>query len=348
MRLLYKDRGIAIQEERMNVNGKEHRQCGARGLRSLCLGMFLALAAMLVLPAADAAAPQARAPNPGYYRMMLGDFEVIALSDGSHPFPVESVMIDTSPEAVARALAAEDLALPLQGSINAFLINTGARLVLIDTGAGALYGACCGQLLANLRAAGYAPEQVDEILLTHLHKDHVGGVLRAGQIAFPNAVLRVARADADYWRDPASRAAAPAFLRSFFDSAAEALAPYAEAGRLRPFALDTELLPGIRSLSEPGHTPGHTAYLVESRGQRLLVWGDIVHVAPVQLRDPQAALKYDTSDDGAQRTRRALLAHAAQEHLWIGAAHIAFPGLGHVRQDGAGYRWIPANYETMP
>jgi len=316
--------------------------------RSLCLRLFVTLAVLLLPPAAGAAAPQARVPNPGYYRMMLGDFEVVALSDGSHPFPVESVMIGTPPEAVARALAADDLTLPLQGSINAFLVNTGTRLVLIDTGAGALYGACCGQLLANLRAAGYAPEQVDEILLTHLHKDHVGGVLRAGKIAFPNAVLRVARTDADYWRDPASRAAAPEFLRSFFDSAAEALAPYAGAGRLRPFEVDAELVPGIRSLSEPGHTPGHTAYLVESRGQRLLVWGDIVHVAPVQLRDPQAALKYDSSDGDARRTRRALLARAAREHLWIGAAHIAFPGLGHVREDGAGYRWIPANYETMP
>jgi len=316
--------------------------------RSLCLRWCLALAAPLLAPIADAAAPQARAPNPGYYRMMLGDFDIVALSDGSHPFPVESVMTGTSPESLARALAADDLALPLQGSINAFLVNTGTRLVLIDTGAGALYGACCGQLLANLRAAGYAPEQVDEILLTHLHKDHVGGVLRDGKIAFPNAVLRVARADADYWRDPASRAAAPAFLRSFFDSAAASLAPWAEAGRLRPFALDTELVPGIRSLSEPGHTPGHSAYLVESRGQRLLVWGDIVHVAPVQLRDPQAALKYDSSESAARHTRRALLARAAQEHLWIGAAHIAFPGLGHIRRDGTGYRWIPANYETMP
>jgi glyoxylase-like metal-dependent hydrolase (beta-lactamase superfamily II) len=176
----------------------------------------------------------------------------------------------------------------------------------------------------------------------------VGGVLQAGKIAFPNAVLRVAHADADYWRDAVSRARAPEFLRSFFDSAAGSLAPYAAAGRLRPFDGDTELVPGIRSVSESGHTPGHTAYLVESGGQRLLVWGDIVHVAPVQLRDPQASLKYDSSDADAQRTRARLLARAAQEHLWIGAAHIAFPGLGHIRRDGAGYRWIPANYETAP
>jgi glyoxylase-like metal-dependent hydrolase (beta-lactamase superfamily II) len=313
---------------------------------SIPAALLCALALFLNVPAAHAAAPRPSIENPGFYRMTLGGFDVVALSDGSHPFPVESVMIDTSKEAVAAALAGDDLALPLQGSINAFLINTGEKLVLIDTGAGALYGACCGRLLANLRLAGYAPEQVDEILLTHLHKDHVGGVLQAGKIAFPNAVLRVARADADYWRDAASRASAPEFLRSFFDSAAEALAPYAAAGRLRPFDGDAEVVPGIRSVSEPGHTPGHTAYLVESRGQRLLVWGDIVHVAPVQLKDPRASLKYDSSDAAAQRTRRSLLERAAREHLWIGAAHVSFPGLGHVRRDGAGYRWIPANYET--
>jgi glyoxylase-like metal-dependent hydrolase (beta-lactamase superfamily II) len=316
--------------------------------RHLRFGLMFTLAACLAASSGQAAAPRSNIENPGFYRMTLGDFDVIALSDGSHPFPVDTVMIDTSKEKVARALADEDLGLPLQGSINAFLVNTGTKLILIDTGAGALYGDCCGRLLANLRAAGYQPEQVDEILLTHLHKDHVGGVLQGGKIAFPNAVLRVARTDADYWRDAASRAKAPEFLRSFFDSAAESLAPYAAAGRLRPFDGDAELAPGIHSVSEPGHTPGHTAYLVESRGQRLLVWGDIVHVAPVQLRDPQASLKYDTSDAGAQRARRSLFERAAQEHLWIGAAHIAFPGLGHVRRAGAGYRWVPANYETAP
>lgn len=308
--------------------------------------LLFVLAAILSIPETRAEAPRPRVENPGFYRMMLGDFEVVALSDGTHPFPVDTVMTHTTEERVALALAEDELSLPLQGSINAFLVNTGAKLVLIDTGAGALYGACCGRVLANLRAAGYRPEQVDELMLTHLHKDHVGGVLEAGRIAFPYAVLRVARADADYWQDAASRAKAPAFLRGFFDSAAESLAPYAEAGRLRPFDGDIELVPGIRSVSTSGHTPGHTAYLVESRGQRLLVWGDLVHVAAVQLRDPQAALKYDSSARSAQRTRRRLLDQAAREHLWIGAAHIAFPGIGHVRRAGAGYRWVPANYET--
>lgn len=314
------------------------------------LAVLLNVAAVICLaaPGSQAAAPFAKVENPGFYRMMLGDFEVTALSDGSHVFPVDTVMIDTTAEKISSALAKDDLALPLQGSINAFLVNTGTKLVLIDTGAGALYGDCCGTLLANLRASGYQPEQVDEVLLTHLHKDHVGGIAAGGTRVFPNAVVRVAQVESSYWLSSRNRAKAPDFLGSFFDSAAAALAPYAAAGRVQSFSGNVAIVPGIASLAEAGHTPGHTGYLVESRGQKLLVWGDIVHVAPVQLADVQASVKYDSDDGAAQHARGDLLARAAREHLWIGAAHIAFPGLGHVQREGEGYRWVPANYQTVP
>ena len=298
--------------------------------------------------AAHAAAPQVRTQAPGWYRTMLGRFEITALSDGTHTFPVDTVMTDVTPAAVDAALARNDLHRPVQGSINAFLVNTGTQLVLIDTGAGALYGDCCGKLLANLRAAGYAPEQVDVVLLTHLHKDHVGGIDADGKPAFPNAVVRAAGADADYWLSQERRAAAPAFLTSFFDSAAAALAPYAAGGRFQPFAPGATLLPGIRAVAEPGHTPGHSGYLVEDGGRALLVWGDVVHVAAVQLDQVQATVKYDTSAPDARATRTGLLERAAREHLLVGAAHVAFPGLGHVRRDGAGYAWLPLNYEGDP
>jgi glyoxylase-like metal-dependent hydrolase (beta-lactamase superfamily II) len=307
-------------------------------------------AAVLVMAgaAAHAAAPLVRTQAPGWYRTMLGGFEITALSDGTHTFPIDTVMEGVAPAAVDAALAKNDLHRPVQGSINAFLVNTGTKLVLIDTGAGALYGDCCGRLLANLRAAGYAPEQVDVVLLTHLHKDHVGGVNAGGKPAFPNAVVRAAGADADYWLSSDRRAAAPAFLASFFDSAAAALAPYAAAGRFQPFAPGATLLPGIRAVAEPGHTPGHSGYLVEDGGRALLVWGDVVHVAAVQLDQVQATVKYDTSAPEARATRTGLLERAAREHLLVGAAHVAFPGLGHVRRDGAGYAWVPLNYEGDP
>jgi glyoxylase-like metal-dependent hydrolase (beta-lactamase superfamily II) len=315
----------------------------------------LLAAAMLqfvpLAPPVQAGAPQVRTQAPGFYRMMLGDFEITVLSDGTHAFPIDTVMNNITPAQIARGLDEAGLAQPLQGSINAFLVNTGSRLILIDAGAGALYGDCCGKLLENLRAAGYQPEQVDTVLLTHLHKDHAGGVMRQGAAAFPNAVLRMAQGEADYWLSRQEQQAAPEFLRSFFDSARAAVAPYQAAGRFQPYAAFGQLETGVRALPAPGHTPGHAAYLVASRGRQLLIWGDIVHVAPLQFPHPDATVKYDSSAAGAQRQRRQLLDLAASQRMVVGAAHIAFPGLGRIGPpDGAGasYRWLPVNYEGSP
>nr|WP_229418084.1 MBL fold metallo-hydrolase [Massilia sp. Root351] len=301
-------------------------------------------------PPAQAAAPQVRSQAPGYYRMLLGQFEITVLSDGTHAFPIDTVMNNITPAQAGRDLDDAGLAQPVQGSINAFLVNTGQRLILIDAGAGALYGDCCGRLLQHLRAAGYQPEQVDTVLLTHLRKDHAGGIMRQGMAAFPNAVLRMAQGEADYWLSKAAQDAAPEFLRSFFDSARVSVAPYQAAGRLRPYAEYGQLEPGIKALPAPGHTPGHAAYLVESQGRQLLVWGDIVHVAPLQFPHPEATVKYDSDAAGAQQQRRQLLEMAASGHMVVGAAHIAFPGLGRIgtASGGTGYRWLPVNYEGTP
>ncbi|WP_371865368.1 MBL fold metallo-hydrolase [Duganella aquatilis] len=308
------------------------------------------LAAFLLACAglAQAAAPMATTQAPGYYRIMLGDFQVTALSDGTHPFPVDTVMTNITPQQAIQDLADVDLKLPVQGSINAFLINTGNKLILIDSGAGALYGPCCGKLMAHLRAAGYQPEQVDEVLLTHLHKDHAGGILQNNAAAFPNAVLRLSQAEADYWLMPANKAKAPEFLSTFFDAAQAAVAPYKAAGRYQPFKDFGPLEPGIDALPAPGHTPGHAAYLVQSKSQQLLIWGDIVHVAGIQFPHPGATLKYDSSEPDAQGTRAKLLELVTGKQLMVGAAHIAFPGLGHVRRHKGEYEWLPLNYDETP
>jgi glyoxylase-like metal-dependent hydrolase (beta-lactamase superfamily II) len=311
------------------------------------IALFLWILAMAPLPA-NAAAPQVRTQGQGFYRMMLGDFEITALLDGTHPFPIDKVMIEVSKEEIARDLSRDGLTAPVQGSINAFLINTGPKLILIDTGAGTLYGDCCGHLLANLRAAGYQPEQVDEVYLTHLHKDHVGGIFLDGKMAFPNAVLRVSATDADYWLTPANKATAPEFLSTFFDSAIVSVAPYIKAGRFKTFSANEQLIPGITSMATPGHTPGHTSFLVESQSNALLVWGDIIHVAPIQLQNPKASVEYDNNPLSAQRYRRELLDLAAKKHYVVGAAHIAFPGLGRIRKNKHTYDWIPVNYEGAP
>ncbi|WP_432378596.1 MBL fold metallo-hydrolase [Duganella sp. P38] len=312
-------------------------------LKTLLLACALAMPLMAL-----AAAPMAATQAPGYYRTQLGDMEITALSDGTHPFPVDTVMTNITQQQAVQDLADVDLKLPLQGSINAFLINTGSKLILIDSGAGALYGDCCGKLLAHLRAAGYQPGQVDEIYLTHLHKDHAGGILREGAAVFPNAVLRLPQAEADYWLTQANKAKAPPFLSTFFDAAQAAVAPYQAAGRYQPFKQFGQLEPGIEALPAPGHTPGHAAYLVTSKSQQLLVWGDIVHVAGIQLPHPGATVKYDSSAPDAQATRATLLQLATSKHLTVAAAHIAFPGLGHIRLHHGEYEWLPLNYDETP
>jgi glyoxylase-like metal-dependent hydrolase (beta-lactamase superfamily II) len=311
--------------------------------RRLLAACLLACAGLV-----HAAAPMAKTQAPGYYRITLGDFEVTALSDGTHVFPVDTVMTNITQQQALQDLADVDLKLPIQGSINAFLINTGSKLILVDSGAGALYGTCCGKLMAHLRAAGYQPEQVDEVLITHLHKDHVGGILRDSQAAFPNAVLRVSQAEADYWLTPANKTSAPDFLSTFFDAAQAAVAPYQAAGHYQPYKNFGPLEPGIDALPAPGHTPGHAAYLVQSKGQQLLVWGDIVHVSGIQFPHPAATVKYDSSEANAQTTRKQLLELATSKHLIVAAAHIAFPGFGHIRLHQGEYQWLPLNYDETP
>jgi glyoxylase-like metal-dependent hydrolase (beta-lactamase superfamily II) len=310
--------------------------------------LFLSAVVMIWSGAACAQAPQVKTQGPGFYRIMLGKFEVTALLDGTHPFPIDTVVEGVSKAEIQRDLDRDFLQKPVQGSINAYLVNTGSRLILIDSGAGVLYGDCCGKLLANLRAAGYQPEQVDEVLLTHMHKDHVGGVNSKGTMTFPNATVRVSQADADYWLNPANKSKAPPFVGTFFDDAASSVAPYIAAGRFKPFSGDAELEPGIRAVALPGHTPGHTGYLLESDSKDLLAWGDIIHVAAIQLQNPNASIEYDSDAAAAKRSRQTVLALAASKGYLIAAAHISFPGLGHVRKNGNTYDWIPVNYEAAP
>ena len=305
-----------------------------------------ALAAVLP-PAAHAEAPmQQKAQAPGWYRMQLGSFEVTALYDGY--IDLDSKLFkDASPADLERLLARSYQRSPNMTSVNGYLVNTGSKLVLIDAGAAGLFGPTMGRLLGNLRAAGYTPEQVDAVLITHLHPDHVGGVALDGKMAFANATVHVDRRDSEFWLSAANLAAAPAEGKGFFQGAQASAAPYQAAGRWKTYDGDAELVPGIRPFAYgamPGHTPGHEGYLVESGGQKLLVWGDVVHSAAAQFPNPGVTIDFDADRKAAAATRARLFARAADDGLLIGAAHISFPGLGRIRRDGAGYAWVPVEY----
>ncbi|NVD97371.1 MBL fold metallo-hydrolase [Massilia sp. BJB1822] len=303
-------------------------------------------ALVLAASAAFAAAPMVKTQAPGYYRMMLGDFEVTVLSDGTVDLPVHQLLKD-KPGKTEKTLAKSFLHSPLETSFNSFLINTGSKLVLVDTGAGALFGPTLGKMLENLKAAGYKPEQVDEIYITHLHPDHVGGVMAAEQPAFPNAVVRMDKRDADFWLSKVQMEKAPAEAKGFFAGAMKVLAPYANAGKLLPFEGNTDLVPGVKAASSFGHTPGHTTYVVESKGQKLALIGDLLHVQAVQIAEPDVVIAFDTDSKAALAERKAAFAAAAKQGYLIGAAHLPFPGVGHLRGNGKGYQFIPVNY-TIP
>lgn len=306
----------------------------------------LTAAALLALAtSARAAQPRPGGQAPGWYRMTLGSFEITALSDGTLDLDVDKLLTGTTPAKVNAALARAYLSSPVETSVNGFLVNTGAKLVLIDTGCGALFGPTLGKLVANLEASGYRPEQVDEIYVTHMHADHVGGLVTAdGKAVFPNAIVRADAKEGAYWLDPAKKDKAPDAMKQFFDMAVASLKPYVDAGRLKPFEGDVELASGIRSLATPGHTPGHTAYVVESGGKKMVMWGDLMHVAAVQFPDPAVTIQFDVYPKAAAPQRRRAYADAAKNGYYVAVAHVSFPGIGRLRGDGRGYRWLPANY----
>jgi glyoxylase-like metal-dependent hydrolase (beta-lactamase superfamily II) len=294
---------------------------------------------------AYASAPQQKTAAPGYYRQMLGDFEVTPLNDGTFPMPVGKLLTGITPPQLDAALKRSFLKDPVEASVNGFLINTGSKLVLIDTGTGA-FGPTSGLLMANLKASGYRPEQVDEIYITHFHGDHIGGLLAAGQRAFPNAIVRASQQEADFWLSKANKDAAPAERKDAFQRAMDVFAPYIAAGKFKPFNGDVELVPGVRAMAAPGHTPGHTLYVIESAGQKLLLWGDLMHVASVQFPDPSVALRFDSDSPAAILQRKKVFADAAAQGYWVGGAHLPFPALGHLRSAaaGTGYVFVPTNY----
>lgn len=314
--------------------------------RLMHAGLAAVAASVFLFTGAQAEAPIVKGQAPGYYRMMLGDFEITALSDGTASLPVEKLLTRTTAAKVKKALARSYLKDPVETSVNGFLVNTGSKLVLIDTGAANLFGPTLGNLVANLKAAGYDPSQVDEIYITHMHPDHVGGLMAGDKLAFPNAVVRADKRDADFWLSQANMDKAPKEEKGMFQGAKASLEPYIAAGKFKPFSGDTELVPGIRAVATPGHTPGHTSYIVESKGETMEVMGDLVHVAAVQFPDPSVTIKFDTDSKAAAVQRKKAFAEIAKKGWWAAAAHVAFPGIGHIRSQFRGYAWIPANYSV--
>ena len=296
--------------------------------------------------AAHAAAPLQKS-QPGYYRLMVGNVEVTALSDGTNSLSANALLDGIGKDEIAKKLNDAFLTDPIETSINAYLVNTGKKLILIDTGAGGTIDKNSGHLVESLKAAGYQPGQVDEIYLTHLHLDHAGGLAKNGKRVFPNAVVRADRKESDYWLSAKNAATALRGGKKSFTVAVEVLRPYIAAGKFAPFDGDSELSPGISSVANYGHTPGHNAYVVSSKGQRLTIFGDLVHVGAIQFQHPEVTIAFDSDAHEAMSDRRRAFDAIADQRELVAGAHLSFPGIGHITKDGSGYRWQPLNY-TLP
>ncbi|NLZ17797.1 MAG: MBL fold metallo-hydrolase [Desulfobulbaceae bacterium] len=298
---------------------------------------------------ANAAAPMVQAQVPGYYRYQLGQFEITALHDGKMELDAQ-LLNNINAQEVEQLTGRMFAGYPkIQGTVNAYLVNTGAHLVLVDAGASKAFNPNLGNLLDNMRAAGYTPAQVDTILLTHLHPDHVGALTDAdGKPVFTNARIYTAKAESDYWLDKDAAQAAPASAQPMYITAQTATAPYITTGQWQPFAEGGTLVPGIKPVAAYGHTPGHTGYEVESEGQTMFIWGDVVHVHSVQFARPGVAIAFDVDQNMAVATRLSIMKKMASDKAIVAGMHLPFPGIGHVRMDAQdSYSWIPVEYSPM-
>jgi len=309
--------------------------------------LLLALASFVSAPnSAPAGAPEYHDQQPGFYRLRVGDLEVTALYDGTGLFDPQWLNgTKATMDGVVKGLHEDPHMLDVVDS--GFLVNTGKQLILVDAGAGTWWGGgALGRLAGSLRSAGYTPEEVDLVLVTHLHSDHIGGLTtQDGNRVFPNAEVYVAKAESDFWLSPEIAARAPKDAQPFFQSAQAIAAPYIKAGKWHTFSGSESIVEGMQLVPLPGHTPGHTGYEFSSKGQKILFWGDIVHAQRVQLQHPEVTAIFDIDQTAAAATRNQLLARLARENVLIATPHTSlFPALGRLRKEASGYSWVPVAY----
>ncbi len=305
-------------------------------------GALAAAGGISFLPAAaQAAAPKAGTPQAGALRYKVGDFEVTALLDGYLDITPELVIGYSEDEGQRMRDEALVEGNALRIPVNAYLVNTGDKLILVDSGTSDALGPTMGRLPTALAAAGVTPEQIDAVLITHMHPDHLFGTIDGeGNKVFANAELILPEVDNAFWYDDAAMNGAPDQFKPFFLGARRAAEAYKSTQTL--YSGDKEILPGIHSLALPGHTPGHNGYIFDSNGETLIIAADIVHMAVYQFERPDWGIGFDIDPGQAVETRKKFLDRAASDKVLFAGAHIPFPGMGRVVKSGEGYRFVPA------
>jgi glyoxylase-like metal-dependent hydrolase (beta-lactamase superfamily II) len=297
-------------------------------------------------PAAGAPASPAR-QAPGYYRYKVGDIEVTAVHDGMAPRPLEGLIRNAELADVQKAM--KDAFLPtdhLPITFTPLVLRSRDRVTLIDTGNGDMGAPTSGAWMANFRAAGFDPAQVNTVIISHFHGDHINGLRRRdGTAVFPHAEVLVPSAEWAFWMDDGRMSQAPEGLKPAFQAVRRVFGPMAK--EVREYESGTTLAPGITGVAAPGHTPGHTVFTIESGNDRLIMLSDTTNHPALFVRNPDWAAVFDVDGEQARQTRRRLLDMAASERAQVAFYHAPFPATGHIDRDGNGYRFVPVQWSPV-
>ncbi|TDR94547.1 MBL fold metallo-hydrolase [Enterovirga rhinocerotis] len=295
---------------------------------------------------AQAARPAADAPprQSGWYRYTIGDVEVTAIHDGHAMRPLEGFVRNAELADVKKAMAdafLPEAALPI--TFTTLVLRTGGKTVLIDTGNGNSGAPTTGRWMVNFQAAGFDPAQVDAVIISHFHGDHINGLrLKDGTAVFPKAEISVPDTEWAYWTDDAKMSAAPDGLKPAFQNVRRVFGPLGKD--VKTFAAGKEVAPGLTAVAAPGHTPGHTAFTLSSGGGKLMILSDLTNHPALFARNPTWAAVFDMDADKARETRIRMLDMAATEKAQLAFYHAPFPATGFIQKDGSGFRFVPAQW----
>ena len=294
--------------------------------------------------AAPAPAASGSAQAPGFYRYKVGDIEVTAIHDGFAMRPLENFVRNAELADVKKAMAEAflpDTALPI--TFTTLVLKTGGKTVLIDTGNGDTGAPTSGTWMRNFRAAGFDPAQVDTVLISHFHGDHINGLrLKDGTAVFPKAEVMVPETEWAFWTDDGRMSAAPDAMKPAFQNVRRVFGPMMKD--VKQFGPDKELVAGVTGVAAYGHTPGHTAFRIASGGKQLLMVVDITNHPALFVRNPSWAAVFDMDADKARETRVKMLDMVAADRAQVAFYHAPFPATGHVLKEGNGFRFVPVQW----